>query len=308
MSSNLWQQYLSEFKAANAPNMTHREAMHYAKASYPEWKESQIEGGSVKSIMKKIKKGSKHVKKGSQLVSQNQDLINKFATADQQKIIRQAQNTVSEAERISQAAQSGGSFKSIMKKVRKSGKVVNKVKNAYDNNQDLVNHFANDEQKKMMRQARNTVTKAENINIIDGGKFHPGRALRKARHTIKRVGHVAEKLAPALMLAVPEIGVPLEAGILASKMVSGGSVLGQQVVGSGFQHGGSFRQPGTRGGSFRQPSSGAGMAMSKPFHQSGMGAGMTLGESRSLNYSPFLPPSHPASKTSRNPGYRNRPL
>ena len=146
---------------------------------------------------------------------------------------------------------SGGKFSihNAVKRAKKVGKkarhTVGRAQQLAEQNSHLIDQF--DQQfdtniSKGVRQANNSIARAEEIaSQVDGGKFHLNRVLRKAGHSVQKARSIARKAAPMLALAAPEIGLPLEAALLAT---------GGRVRAKAAKKGGSFlAQGGAIGGS-----------------------------------------------------------
>jgi len=130
------------------------------------------------------------------------------------------------------------SFNKAMKKVNKASKKVNNVANQYG-------HLVPQEYQQQLQQAQNI---AQHTQELSGGKFNMKHALRKAGHTVNKVKSIARVAAPILSVVAPEIGLPIEAALLATggrlaksknPYINGGSMLTHRG-GSMVVHGGSF--------------------------------------------------------------------
>jgi len=154
---------------------------------------------------------------------------------------------------------SGGKFSihNAVKRAKKVGKkarhTVGRAQQLAEQNSHLIDQF--DQQfdtniSKGVRQANNSIARAEEIaSQVDGGKFHLNRVLRKAGHSVQKARSIARKAAPMLALAAPEIGLPLEAALLAT---------GGRVRAKAAKKGGSFlAQGGAIGGGQNCPTCGS---------------------------------------------------
>lgn len=142
-------------------------------------------------------------------------------------------------------AKEGGSLKGVMRKAKNTVKRVKKntgqVTKAVEKNQKFANLILGDEMSGKLQKANAQV---KEVNESIGGKFKLKRAVRKAKNTTKQVRKVAKAVAPILAVTNPEIGVPLEAGIMAT---GGGSSYKQLIAQHKKKKGGSFSVPKASG-------------------------------------------------------------
>lgn len=99
---------------------------------------------------------------------------------------------------------------------------------------------------------------------VEGGRIKAKNVIRKTKNTLKQTKNIARAIAPVLSMVAPEVGLPLEAAIMAT----GGSFkqmkakvnaikMQQQGSGCGCQGSGLKQMKNSVGGSYLMPSGGA---------------------------------------------------
>lgn len=157
----------------------------------------------------------------------------------------------------SSSAKSGGSVKTVVRKVKntikKGKKGVKQVTKEIEKNQKFINLIAGDEMGAKVAKANDY---AKEVNESIGGKIKTKNVVRKVKNTAKKIKNIAKKVEPLVMLADPELGLALHTGIEATGG-SYASVIKTHRQKLAKKAGGSFAVP-KAGGSFTVPKAGSG--------------------------------------------------
>jgi hypothetical protein len=170
---------------------------------------------------------------------------------------------------------SGVQFKQVARKakntVKKIRKNASKINNHLTENREFINLLGGDKLTNAIDKGQDKYAKVnselknmetairEGDSGITGGGVSKKAVYRKIKNTAKAVRNTAKKLAPALSLIDPELGLMLDAGLA----VTGGSVKRSYKRTGRYsnilkKHGGSFATPASYngvGGSFATPMS-----------------------------------------------------
>jgi hypothetical protein len=187
----------------------------------------------------------------------------------------------------SKTGKTGAGFKDDLKvvtrKVKNSAKRVRKVANKASNhaseNKEFINLLGGEKLQQNVDKVQNKYKKAnEKLKEMEtavkegqpepqvGGRITKKSIARKIKNTGKAVRKVAKKMAPALALLDPEMGLALEAGL---------AVTGGKLANRGYKktnmfddivRGGSFATPQSFGGSFSVPRYGGSVTNSTMVH------------------------------------------
>lgn len=146
--------------------------------------------------------------------------------------------------------QTGGSLKSVVRKVGKTAKKARKgarqVSKQVEKNQAFINLINEDAGAKIAKAN----SKFKEVDDKVGGKFNLHKAIRKTKNTVKKVRKSAKVGAPiAMALGQPELAVGLEA----VSMGAGNKYI-KAIEGGHACCGGSFAVP-KRGGSYQNTNS-----------------------------------------------------